>query len=89
MAQVAYNRRMSNNAVTPVPNDDEAAAIMAAMSVYLASSSQELETSEHAASGWQHATKLQIQGLRATRTARPPRWSTIERLRRAQGSFGF
>lgn len=77
---------MHNAHITPAPPDDEAAAVVAALAAYLAADEQP-QSAQETMSGWQQSTKLQVQGLRPVRTARPPRWNTIERMRR-QSSFG-
>lgn len=38
--------------------------------------------------GWSAASRLIVQGLAPTRVPAPPRWNTIERLRRAGRSRG-
>lgn len=69
--------------ITPAPGDDEAAAIVAALAAYLAGEDQSQAAAQETVSGWQQSAKWQMQGLQPQRPARPPRWNTIERLRRA------
>ena len=73
--------------ITPTPPDDEAAAVVAVLAAYLAGEDQSQSVAQEATSGWQQSAKLQVQGLQPMRTACPPRWNTVERLRRAS-SFG-
>ena len=78
---------MHNAHITPVPPDDEAAAVVAALAAYRAAEDQPAVAPE-TVRGWQQAAKLQVQGLQPQRTARPPRWNTVERLRRVSGFGG-
>lgn len=78
---------MHDTNITPAPTDDEAAAIMAALAAHITTDQPPL-IKQATASGWHHSAKLQTQGLQPLRTARPPRWNTIERLRRPD-HFGF
>jgi hypothetical protein len=81
----------SNSMEIIMPNasgDDEAVAAIAAITAYLAGEEQDQPVEARSLSGWQRATKLQVQGLRAMRTWRTPRWGTVERLRRASGFYG-
>lgn len=73
--------------IEPTPSDDQAAAVIAAITAYLAAE-ESTQPEEAASSGWQSAAKLGVQGLRPMRTAHTPRWGTIERLRRASGFYG-
>ena len=74
--------------ITPAPNDEEAAAAVAAIAAYLTSTGQPPVQHTAMPSGWQRATKLTVQGLRPMRTTGTPRWGTVERLRRSTGFYG-
>jgi hypothetical protein len=74
--------------ITPMPPDDEAAAVVAALAAYLAAEDQPQSVEQAITSSWQQSAKLAMQGLQPRRTARPPRWNTIERVRRASGFSG-
>ncbi len=78
----------STNMIQPM--DDELAAALAAVQAYLDTQAVPVQPVEDVAemTGWQRSAKLSVQGLRPTRTESPPRWNTIERLRRASGFFG-
>jgi hypothetical protein len=73
--------------ITPTPQDDEAAAVVAALAAYLVGEAQPQPAAQETTSGWQQSAKLPQQGLRPMRTLRPLRWSTIERVRQGAG-FG-
>lgn len=63
--------------------DDEVAAAIAAVRAVL---EVERQPPEPAASpGWSHAARLDAQGIRPVKLGVAPRWSTIDRLRRAVG----
>jgi hypothetical protein len=70
---------------------EEVAAVLAAVSLVLAEAEQpapEQPATTHA--GWQAAARLTTQGLAPWRSPTAPRWSTIERIRRAgRGSGGI
>jgi len=74
--------------ITPTPPDDEAAAVVAALTTYLAVEDQPQPAAQEFVSGWQQSAKLQVQGLQPQRTARTPRWNTMERLRHTLGLYG-
>ena len=74
--------------ITPMPPDDEAAAVVAALAAYLLAEQQSSRVEQEMISGWHHSAKLAVQGLRPQRTARPLRWNTVERVRRASGFGG-
>ena len=69
------------------PTDDEVAAAIAAVQAYLAIEEPSRQPTAES-TGWQRSAKLPVQGLRPARIAAPPRWNTIERLRRASGFYG-
>jgi hypothetical protein len=75
--------------ISPTPNDDESAAAIAAIAAYLSTQEQPQPEVESSPSGWQRATKLQVQGVRAMRTSRTPGWGTVERLHRGSGFYGI
>jgi hypothetical protein len=68
------------------PTDDEVAAALAAVQIYLAA---EYTASEPASlpsrQQWTESAKLVVQGLRPARTATALRWNAVERLRRNRG----
>jgi len=69
------------------PSDEEIAAALIAVSLVMR---EEADASRVEEDGWRHSAKLSVQRLRPARTAVPPRWNTIERLRSATagGFFG-
>jgi hypothetical protein len=73
----------------PAPTEEEAAAALAAIACLLAEEPQEPPT-EPRMSGWRASAAMLAQGLPLSRPATSPRWSTIERLRRAgRGGSGI
>lgn len=67
------------------PDTEEAAAAIAAITCLLEEEAA-LATSDavqQPPAGWRSAARLMTQGLMPTRTPIAPRWSSIERLRRA------
>lgn len=75
--------------IEPRPTDEEAAAVLAAISWYLA---QQEEQSEKVPYDWHWSASaaLIIQGLRPMRSPLRPAWNSVERLRRAgQGGTGI
>ena len=74
------------------PLDDEVVAALAAVEAYIAAEqSATLQDSEQLLQQtWRDAAKLVVQGLQPDRTGVQPRWSTVERLRRAgRGGYGI
>ncbi len=78
-------------AMKPTPNmiepaDDEVAAALAAVQLYLAveyTTSQPTDIPPR--QQWRESARLVVQGLRPTRTATSLRWNAVERLRRNRG----
>ncbi len=68
-------------------DDEEVVAALAAVQAYLAAELEvEQQTiTDNAADRWPDSAKLVVQNLQPMRTPVPPRWSTIERLRRGPG----
>lgn len=65
-------------------DEEGAAAALAAVTCLLAEEAAAVSaTAEFATSGWHDAAKLIAQGIIPTRVPATPRWSSIERLRRA------
>lgn len=75
--------------ITPSPNEDEAAAALAAVAMVLAE--EEAQVDETVIDWrWVASGMLVIQGLPLMRTPQPPQWGNVERLRRAgHGSTGI
>ena len=67
----------------PIPAEDTAAAILAAIACYLEPTSPADSTAASAGSAWRAAGMYEAQGLRPSRAAEPPKWSTAERNQRA------
>ena len=67
------------------PTDDEIAAALAAVRMYLDSPDAE---SQSEPLGWRAAARLETQQVRPARVTVRPSWSTVERLRR-QAATGF
>lgn len=65
------------------PHEEEAAAVIAAVSCLLADEGQSQTDQPGQPAGWRGASRLLSQGLSPTRTSAAPRWGNIERLRRA------
>ncbi|MCS6879791.1 MAG: hypothetical protein RMK84_17230 [Oscillochloridaceae bacterium] len=68
------------------PDTEEAAAAIAAITCLLEEEQTALVNSlagQQPPEGWRSAARLMTQGLIPTRTPVAPRWSSIERLRRA------
>ncbi|MFV9503560.1 MAG: hypothetical protein AB4911_03250 [Oscillochloridaceae bacterium umkhey_bin13] len=71
------------------PNEAEAAAIAAVMTILGVEAAQG-EVASPTPERWRDAARMTTQGLIPTRTAVAPRWGRIERLRRAgRGSTGI
>ncbi len=68
-------------------SDDEIAAAIAGVQAYLDMEQPRVPEEQATDSGWQRAAKLSVQSLRPVKLATPPRWNTIERLRRGSGGF--
>ncbi|MCS6887904.1 hypothetical protein [Chloroflexus sp.] len=76
---------------TGTPTEEEAAAAIAAITLLLAeeAAQAEVQTSEQPAR-WRDSMRLMAQGMQPMRVPGVPRWSTIERLRRAgRGGMGI
>ncbi|MCX7789773.1 MAG: hypothetical protein N2378_03960 [Chloroflexaceae bacterium] len=67
------------------PDTEEAAAAIAAITCLLEEEAAFAigDATQQAPAGWRSAARLMTQGLIPTRTPIAPRWSSIERLRRA------
>ncbi|HEX6290405.1 MAG TPA: hypothetical protein VFZ66_14540 [Herpetosiphonaceae bacterium] len=69
---------------------DEIVAAIIAVQSYLSAEGQAAPADQAAESGWQAAAKLSVQSLQPTKLTTPPRWNTIERLRRGtSGLYGI
>lgn len=64
-------------------SDDEIAAALAAVQALLSEEQRAEAVPDAGDDGWRNSARLAVQHLRPTRTRTAPRWSTIERLRRA------
>lgn len=81
---------LSTNGAIQVPQEDEAAAALAAVSCYLEAEQLAFASGmeqEHRSCNWQTSKVLTNQGVSLVRTPCRPTWKNIERLRRA-GSDG-
>lgn len=67
--------------------DDEIVAAIIAVQMLLSAENTAPPEEQPSASGWHHAAKLSVQSLRPVELSTPPRWNTIERLRRSAGGF--
>ena len=67
------------------PGDDEVAAALAAVQSLLSQEQLPAAAPPEHDDGWRNSARLAVQKLRPVRTRTVPRWSTIERLRRAVG----
>lgn len=75
---------MLTNGQLYTPDDDEGVAVFAAITAYLAEEDARHEQpTEVGMAGWQQARLLLIQNITTQRVPHPPRWHTVERLRRA------
>jgi hypothetical protein len=68
---------------SPTPDDDTAAAILAAIACYLESNSPNNPLDASSDSVWRAAGLLEAQGLPTSRGTPPPKWSTADRSQRA------
>jgi hypothetical protein len=68
---------------SPTPDDDTAAAILAAIMCYLEPNALADSMAASPDSAWRAAGMLAAQGLPPSRGATPPTWSTAERTERA------
>lgn len=66
-------------------SDDEVAAAFAAVQVLLSEEQSPATVPDEGDSGWRSSARLAVQKLQPAKTQTVPRWSTIERLRRAIG----
>lgn len=69
-----------------LPHDEIVAAIIG-VQTFLSTQEPAPPAEQSSASGWHDAAKLSFQGLRPVKRFTPPRWNTIERLRRSTGGF--
>ncbi len=69
--------------ITPTPDDDTVAAIVAALAAYDAGAPEELADAGPRASMWAAASRQAAQGLPPPVTP-APRWAEAERARRAE-----
>jgi len=67
----------------PTPDDDTAAAILAAIACYVELDSAAESIAVARASAWRAAGRLEAQGLCPTRGDAQPKWPTAERTQRA------
>jgi hypothetical protein len=67
----------------PTPDDDTAAAILAAVACYAAPDPAATAAIHPQASAWRTAGQLAAQGLPAARAAAPPSWASADRTSRA------
>ncbi len=76
---------------TGTPTEEEAAAAVAAITLLLAEEAAQADHTPAAPPArWRDSMRLMAQGLQPTRVPDTPRWSTIERLRRAgKGGMGI
>ncbi|WP_298408543.1 hypothetical protein [uncultured Chloroflexus sp.] len=76
---------------TGTPTEEEAAAAVAAITLLLAEeAAQTVAMPSEPPARWRDSMRLMVQGLQPTRVPETPRWSTIERLRRAgRGGMGI
>lgn len=71
-------------------SEEEAAAALAAVTLLLAEEAAGTSETLAAEQPWRGSARLMAQGLTPTRLPAAPRWSTIERLRRAgRGNSGI
>ena len=73
--------------IQPSASDDEIVAVIIAVQTLLSTEASAPPQEQEIESGWHHAAKLSIQSLRPVKLVTPPRWNTIERLRRSSGGF--
>lgn len=80
-----------NITTTGAPTDEEAAAAVAAIALLLAEEEAlSTQTPAEPPARWRDSMRLMAQGLQPMRVPDTPRWSTIERLRRAgKGGMGI
>lgn len=79
-------------ALTGAPDDEEAAAAIAAVLAALEAEAVALTPAEQAAprQGWHASARLITQGLAPSRLPATPTWGRVERLRRAgRGGSGI
>lgn len=65
------------------PSEDEVAAALVAISCYLAAEEQPTEQ-EPSEWRWRASGILSVQRMCFVRSSKPPKWGTIERIRRAE-----
>lgn len=70
--------------IDPKPNEEEAAAVLAALSAYIAEAEDEdSKLAEAVEWQWNVSSVTMAQGIGLTRLPVRPTWQSIERLRRA------
>ncbi|MEF3274643.1 MAG: hypothetical protein K6356_09635 [Chloroflexus sp.] len=76
---------------TGTPTEEEAAAAVAAITLLLMEQAVQRGTAPaEPLARWHDSMRLIVQGIPPVRVPTPPRWSTIERLRRVgRGSLGI
>ncbi len=75
---------------TGSPSAEEAAAAVAAIMTLLTEEEVVIDDQPASLTRWQDSMRLIAQGMPPMRLPVPPRWSTIERLRRAgRGGMGI
>jgi len=79
---MAYNERMQVQ-FSPTPDDDTAAAILAAIACYVESNSSTNPLAAPSGAAWRGAGMLEAQGLPPSHGAPPPKWSSAGRSQRA------
>jgi hypothetical protein len=67
--------------------DDEIVAAIIAVQMFVNDEVSASSDERQADSGWHRSGKLSVQSLRPARLSIPPRWNTIERLRRSIGGL--
>ncbi len=75
---------------TGAPSEEETAAAVAAIMTLLTEENTVIGDQPALPTRWQDSMRLIAQGMSPMRLPVPPRWSTIERLRRAgRGGMGI